>query len=99
MLKFKGFKSGLKGKNTDSRTLVNGGMKAMVCAFTLGGLLASSAYAGGKADDYMSVDLTECPLMSISLSVKVAIGLRYVRLTAMRLVIQVALYCVIIIAR
>lgn len=58
MLKFKGFKSGLKGKNTDSRTLVNGGMKAMVCAFTLGGLLASSAYAGGKADDYMRVSIS-----------------------------------------
>ena len=49
MLKFKGFKSGLKGKNTDSRTLVNGGMKALVCAFTLGGLLASSAYAGVRS--------------------------------------------------
>ena len=57
MLKFKGFKSGLKGKNLINH-FTNGNMKYLLCAFTLSGLLVSSAYASGKADDFMRISIS-----------------------------------------
>lgn len=59
MLKFKGFEGSLKSKSTASRTFLSGSVKSLLCAFTLSGVLASSAYAGNTATDFMKTSMSK----------------------------------------